>query len=43
MNCAGGFALEGMSGMFINKIDGCYSNVLGLSLPWLRKSISKIG
>ena len=31
--CAGGFALEGIGGKYIEKIDGCYSNVMGLSLP----------
>ena len=35
--CAGGFALEGIGGKYIEKIDGCFSNVMGLSLPWLRK------
>ncbi|WP_320674735.1 nucleoside triphosphate pyrophosphatase [Prochlorococcus sp. MIT 1341] len=36
MNCAGGFAIEGEAGCFIKRIEGCYSNVIGLSLPWLR-------
>ena len=39
LNCAGGFALEGKGGKFIEKIDGCFSNVMGLSLPWLRKEL----
>ena len=41
--CAGGFALEGIGGKYIEKIDGCFSNVMGLSLPWLRKSLIKQG
>ena len=41
--CAGGFALEGKGGKYIEKIDGCFSNVMGLSLPWLRKSLIKEG
>ena len=41
--CAGGFALEGKGGKYIEKIDGCFSNVMGLSLPWLRKSLIKAG
>ncbi len=41
--CAGGFALEGQGGKYIEKIDGCFSNVMGLSLPWLRKSLIKEG
>jgi len=36
MNCAGGFALEGRGGLCIDALEGCYSNVIGLSLPWLR-------
>ena len=39
LNCAGGFALEGQGGKFIEKIDGCFSNVMGLSLPWLREKL----
>ena len=39
--CAGGFALEGKGGKYIEKIDGCFSNVMGLSLPWLRKNLIK--
>ncbi len=41
LNCAGGFALEGRGGKYIEKIEGCFSNVMGLSLPWLRKSLVK--
>ena len=41
--CAGGFALEGRGGKYIEKIDGCYSNVMGLSLPWIRKILIKEG
>jgi len=37
--CAGGFALEGVGGKYIEKIEGCFSNVMGLSLPWLRKNL----
>ena len=37
--CSGGFALEGIGGQYIEKIDGCFSNVMGLSLPWLRKNL----
>ena len=37
--CAGGFALEGIGGKYIEKVEGCFSNVMGLSLPWLRKNL----
>ena len=36
LQCAGGFALEGRGGMVVEKLEGCYSNVIGLSLPLLR-------
>ena len=39
--CAGGFALEGIGGNYIDKIEGCFSNVMGLSLPWLRTNLPK--
>ncbi len=39
LNCAGGFALEGIGGKYIDKIEGCFSNVMGLSLPWLRENL----
>ena len=42
-NCAGGFAIEGKGGLFIRKIDGCFSNVIGLSLPWLKTNLEKLG
>ena len=37
LQCAGGFALEGRGGALVERIEGCYSNVIGLSLPWLRR------
>ena len=39
LNCAGGFALEGRGGLLIRGLNGCYSNVIGLSLPWLRTAL----
>ncbi|MFM7437783.1 MAG: Maf family protein [Snowella sp.] len=43
LNCAGAFAIEGKGGLFIEKIDGCHTNVIGLSLPLLRKMIWQLG
>ena len=37
LKCAGGFALEGRGGCCVEQLDGCYSNVIGLSLPLLRR------
>ena len=39
LKCAGGFALEGIGGKYIERIEGCFSNVMGLSLPWLRRKL----
>lgn len=43
LNCAGCFALEGRGGLFIEKIEGCHSNVIGLSLPLLRLLLEQLG
>ncbi|MGF1481507.1 MAG: Maf family protein [Cyanophyceae cyanobacterium] len=43
LKCAGSFALEGQGGMFIEKIEGCPSNVIGLSLPLLREMLEELG
>jgi septum formation protein len=43
LNCAGAFALEGKGGLFIEKIEGCHSNVIGLSLPILRQMLQQLG
>ncbi len=37
LGCAGGFALEGRGGLLVETIEGCVSNVIGLSLPLLRR------
>jgi septum formation protein len=37
LQCAGGFALEGRGGLVVEEIAGCFSNVIGLSLPLLRR------
>jgi septum formation protein len=42
LHCAGCFALEGRGGLFIEKIDGCHSNVIGLSLPLLRQMLAEL-
>ncbi len=40
MKCAGGFSIDGKGAIFIDSIEGCYSNVIGLSLPWLKKAFN---
>ena len=43
LKCAGSFALEGKGGLFVEKIEGCHSNIIGLSLPLLRQMITELG
>ncbi|TAD75977.1 MAG: septum formation inhibitor Maf [Oscillatoriales cyanobacterium] len=43
MQCAGCFALEGRGGLFVEGIEGCHMNVIGLSLPLLRTMLSRLG
>jgi septum formation protein len=40
---AGAFTLDGRSGPFIDGIDGDHSNVIGLSLPLLRRLLAQLG
>lgn len=43
LNCAGCFALEGKGGAFVEKLEGCHTNVIGLSLPLLRQMLAEFG
>jgi septum formation protein len=43
LQCAGCFALEGRGGLLIDQIEGCHTNVIGLSLPLLRKMLEDLG
>jgi septum formation protein len=43
LKCAGCFALEGKGGLFVEKIEGCHSNIIGLSLPLLRQMFGDLG
>ncbi|MEM9246254.1 MAG: nucleoside triphosphate pyrophosphatase [Cyanobacteria bacterium P01_F01_bin.153] len=43
LQCAGCFALEGKGGMFVEKLEGCHTNVIGLSLPLLRHLLADLG
>jgi septum formation protein len=40
---AGAFSLEGLGAPFIDGIDGDPSNVIGLSLPLLRRLLARLG
>ncbi|MEB3291089.1 MAG: nucleoside triphosphate pyrophosphatase [Leptolyngbya sp.] len=43
MACAGAFAIDGRGGMLVEKLEGCHSNVIGLSLPLLRTMLAELG
>jgi len=40
---AGGFDIEGHGALFIRRIEGCYTNVIGLPMAKLRKILKKFG
>jgi septum formation protein len=40
---AGGFTLDGLGGWFVDGIDGDPSNVIGISLPLLRRLLTDVG
>ncbi|MBD1893225.1 nucleoside triphosphate pyrophosphatase [Coleofasciculus sp. FACHB-129] len=43
LKCAGCFALEGRGGLFVDKLEGCHTNVIGLSLSLLRQMFGELG
>ncbi|MEO0646528.1 MAG: nucleoside triphosphate pyrophosphatase [Cyanobacteria bacterium J06650_10] len=43
MHCAGAFATDGKGSMFVEKIEGCHTNVVGLSIPLLRQMMAELG
>jgi septum formation protein len=43
MAMAGGFSIDGLGAPFVDSIDGDHSNVIGLSLPLLRRMLADLG
>ena len=43
MAMAGAFSIEGLGAPFVEGIDGDLSNVMGLSLPLLRRMLANMG
>ena len=43
LQLAGGFAIDGLAGAFIERIEGAPSCVIGLSLPALRRLVIGLG
>ena len=43
LHVAGGFTLDGFGSAFIPVIEGDYTNVVGISMPFLRSAMSRLG
>ncbi|PPT10396.1 Septum formation protein Maf [Geitlerinema sp. FC II] len=43
LNCAGCFAIDGRGSLFVEKLEGCHSNVIGLSMPLFRRMLGELG
>lgn len=43
LHVAGGFTLDGLSSPFISSIEGDYTNVIGISVPLLRRLTTQLG
>ena len=43
LHVAGGFTLDGLGGWFVDGIEGDPSNVIGVSLPLLRRLLDRVG
>ncbi|MEM1240775.1 MAG: nucleoside triphosphate pyrophosphatase [Cyanobacteria bacterium P01_H01_bin.26] len=43
MDCAGAFTIDGRGGFFVEKVEGCHTNVIGLSMPMLRQMLRELG
>lgn len=43
LELAGGFAIDGLAGAFIERIEGAPSCVIGLSLPAFRRLVTRLG
>ncbi|MFE4105656.1 Maf family protein [Almyronema epifaneia] len=43
LNCAGAFTIDGKGSLFIEKIEGCHTNIIGLSMPLLREMLADLG
>ncbi|HKV18331.1 MAG TPA: Maf family protein, partial [Mycobacterium sp.] len=43
LRVAGAFTIDGLGGWFVDGIDGDPSNVIGLSLPTMRRLFTRVG
>lgn len=43
LHVAGSFTIDGLGGWFVDKIEGDYTNVVGISLPLMRSLLREVG
>ena len=43
LKVAGAFTIDGLGGPFVERVEGDWSNVVGLSLPLLRRLLAEVG
>jgi septum formation protein len=43
LNMAGAFTIEGLGGWFVDSIEGDHNNVIGISVPLLRRLLADLG
>jgi septum formation protein len=43
LNLAGAFTIDGLGGWFVDSIDGDHNNVIGISVPLLRRLLAEFG
>jgi len=43
LRVAGAFTVDGRGGAFVDRIEGCHHNVVGISLPLLRRLVGQLG
>jgi septum formation protein len=43
LRCAGAFAIDGRGSLLVEKLEGCHTNVIGLSMPLLRQMLNDLG
>lgn len=43
LNFAGSIVIQGLGSIFIEKIDGCYNNIVGFPIANIYKNLSKLG
>jgi septum formation protein len=42
MDKAGAYAIQGLASKFVDRIEGCYFNVIGLPLYWVYRNLKTL-